>query len=235
VLSWTPRGGATNVPRDTVVRLVLNDYPEPDSVDLGGVIVTTGAFYHGGTFGVDLIDKTVTFRAGGTLRAELGYNVTVQPDLLSLHGCPAVMEQRSFYTSATAAMPPPGRAPLVPFAEVQPIFARSCGGATCHRAAAADLQTSPDGCLDAPAAGLSLCDRQARASLVDVPSRQVSRLDRVKPNDSSRSYLLRKLLPGDTPDRPAPGALGHRDPPEAPLTTDELRAIARWIDAGASR
>jgi hypothetical protein len=91
-----------------------------------------------------------------------------------------------------------------------------------------------DGCLTAPAAGLSLCDREARGALVDVPSRQVSRLDLVKRNDSARSYLLRKLLPGDTDDRPAPGALGHRDPPGAPLPTDDLRLIARWIDTGAN-
>jgi hypothetical protein len=234
VLSWTPPGGASNVPRDTVIRLVFDGYPDPDTVNLGGVIVTTGVFYNGGTYNVDLIEKTITFRAAIALRGLLGYNITVQPGLLSLHGCPAVMEQRSFRTSGTTSMPPPPPAPVVPFAEVQPIFARSCGGSTCHRAVAQDVQTSPDGCLATPAGGLSLCDRQARAALVDVPSRQVSRLDLVKRNDSARSYLLRKLLPGDTVDRPAPGALGHRDPPGAPLTTDELHAIARWIDAGAN-
>jgi hypothetical protein len=59
-------------------------------------------------------------------------------------------------------------------------------------------------------------------------------MDRVKPNDSARSYLLRKLLPGDSDDRPAPGALGHRDPPGAPLTKDQMHVIASWIDTGAN-
>ena len=63
----------------------------------------------------------------------------------------------------------------------------------------------------------------------------MSRLSLVAPHDSARSYLLRKLLPGDTPDRPAPTTLGHRDPPDAPLTTDELRTIAKWIDDGPLR
>ena len=59
--------------------------------------------------------------------------------------------------------------------------------------------------------------------------------DVVAPNDSPRSYLLRKLLPGDTPDMPAPTTLGHRCPPGAPLSRDELHAIAKWIDTGANR
>ena len=230
-MSWTPPAGALDVPRDTVIRLVLDDYPDPDTVGLGGVIITTGVYYHGGTFGVDLIEKAITFRAGGTLRAQLGYNVTVRPGLRSLHGCPAVMEQRSFRTGATSAMPPPAPADPRPLADVLPIFAASCAGGGCHRASPAE---SGDGCLAAPAAGLSLCDAEARAALVDVTSRQVTSMDLVKRNDSSRSDLLRKLLPGDTDDQPAPGALGHRDPPGAPLTKDQLRKIADWIDTGAN-
>jgi hypothetical protein len=231
VKSWNPPAGALDVPRDTVIRLVFDGYPDPDTVGLGGMIITTGVYFHGGRYNVDLVDKAINFRASGTLRAQLGYNVTVRPDLLSLHGCAAVMEQRSFRTGATSAMPPAAPAAPRPLADVLPIFTRSCAGGGCHRAPS---EEPGDGCLAAPAAGLSLCDSQARGALVDVPSRQVSRLDLVKRNDSARSYLLRKLLPGDTDDRPAPGALGHRDPPGAPLTTDELHVIASWIDTGAN-
>ena len=46
--------------------------------------------------------------------------------------------------------------------------------------------------------------------------------------------VLRKLLPGDTPDVPAPTTLGHRCPPGAPLSRDELHAVAKWIDTGAN-
>lgn len=229
VLSWLPFGGSLDVPRDTVIRLALDGYPDPDTIDLGGVIVTTGVFYHGGRYSVDMVEKTISFRATNNLRAQLGYNVTVQPALLSLQGCPAEMAQRSFRTGSTVNGPPPPPPVAVPMAaEVLPLFARTCAGAACHRA--------DDGaCLPAPAGAVSLCDAQAHDALVDVPSRQLSRLDLVEPNDSARSYLLRKLLPGETPDRPAPTTLGHRDPPGAPLSRDELHAIARWIDAGASR
>ena len=247
VLSWTPVNGALDVPRDTIISLTLDAYPEPHTVGLASVIITTGVFYHPGIFGIDMIDKAITFAAAGNLRPDLGYTITVRPALTSLQGCPAVEEQHLFHTSATTALPPPAPAVAVPFAAVQPIFARTCGGATCHRASLADggatdggpadagaSEPMAGGCLSVPAAGLSLCDRDAVTALVGVPSIEVRRLHLVEPNDSARSYLLRKLLPGDTPDRPAPTTLGHRDPPGAPLPVDELRAIARWIDTGAN-
>jgi Bacterial Ig-like domain len=240
VLSWTPLDGALDVPRDTIVSLTLDDYPDPDTVGLGGFILTTGVFYHPGLFGVDLIDKTITYSPQSGLRGDLGYVVSVRPALLSLSGCAAPFAQHSFHTSNTSSMQAPRPIVATPFAAVQPIFARSCAGAACHRApaaassdAGAAADAGGDACLPIPAAGLSLCDRDAVAALVGVPSRQVSRLNLVERDDSSRSYLLRKLLPGATPDRPAPSTVGHRDPPGAPLSEDELRTVARWIDQGA--
>jgi hypothetical protein len=233
VLEWTPRGGSLDVPRDTPVTIRLSDYPEPDTVGTSGFIVTTGVYYHGGTYVTDLVDKTITLFAAGDLRASLGYNMTVRTALRSLRGCAAVEESRSFRTAATTAMPPRTLPVAVPFSAVQPIFANSCAGAECHRAQVGTAQGDRE-CLLRPAAQLSLCDRDAVRALVDVPSRQVPRLRLVSPNDSSRSYLLRKLLPGDTPDRPAPTTLGHRDPPGAPLSRDELHAIAKWIETGAN-
>ena len=47
--------------------------------------------------------------------------------------------------------------------------------------------------------------------------------------------VKRGRLPGATPDVPAPTTLGHRDPPGAPLTDAELRAVATWIDTGPAR
>jgi hypothetical protein len=238
VLEWTPRGGAQDVPRDQPVSVRLSDYPDPDTISTSGFILTTGPFYHPGTYVTDLVDKTITIFPAGNLRASLGYNMTVRTGLVSLSGCVALEEQRSFNTSEMTAFPPRTRPPAVPFAEVQPIFARSCSGAGCHRVEVSDAALAADpgaGCLAQPAALLSLCDRDAVDALVGVPSRQVPRLQLVLQNDSARSYLLRKLLPGATPDQPAPTTLGHRDPPGAPLSRDELHAIARWIDAGANR
>jgi hypothetical protein len=226
-LEWTPRAAETNVPRDTTIRVRFGQYPDPDTVDLGGIIVTTGPFYHPGTIRTDLVDKTITYAPAGGWRADLGYNINIRAGLVSLQGCVAVPEAQSFRT-AVAAPPAAPTPPPTAYAAVQPIFAARCGGAGCHRAPVAE----GGGCLAAPAAGLSLCDAEVMTALVGVPSRQVSSLNLVEPRDSSRSYLLRKLLPGATPDVPAPTTLGHRDPPGDPLSTDDLHLVAQWIDDG---
>ena len=229
-LEWTPTAGAEDVARDTTVRVRFDQYPEPDTVDLGGIIVTTGPFYHPGIIRTDLIDKAITYQPAGGWRPELGYNINVRVGLVSLQGCQAVPEQHSFRTAAAPPMAAPP-VPPTPYAAVQPIFAERCAGAACHRATVAE----GGGCLAAPAAGLSLCDAEAFDALVDVPSRQVVRLNLVEPADSARSYLLRKLLPGDTPEQPAPLTMGHRDPPGAPLSVAEQRVVASWIDGGPLR
>jgi len=50
---------------------------------------------------------------------------------------------------------------------------------------------------------------------------------RVQSHDSSRSYLLRKLLG-------APPTVGHNGPPGGTQTADDLKSLARWIDLGAA-
>jgi hypothetical protein len=226
-VAWTPRSGETGVPRDTTIRVRFDAYPDPNSVDYSGLIVTTGVFFHPGTIRLDLIEKTVTYAPAGVWRPDLGYQISLRPSMRSLQGCPAAPDQRTFRT-ATAAPPPAPPATTTPYSAVQPIFAARCAGAACHRA-------DDGGCLAAPAAGLSLCDAQAVDATLDVPSSQVSDLSLVAPRDSARSYLLRKLLPGATPNQPAPTALGHRDPPGQPLSNEELHTIASWIDDGPLR
>ena len=59
-------------------------------------------------------------------------------------------------------------------------------------------------------------------------------MKRVEPGDASRSYLIRKIVPG--PDGgPVPTTPGHRDPPDAPLADADLRAISDWINGGATQ
>jgi hypothetical protein len=229
VATWQPKDGARDVPLDLPIHLVFDDYPDPDTVDYSGVVLTTGVFFHGGIFTIDLVGKSITLAPSGGLRGDLGYNLNVLPALRSLRSCPAEMKQISFRTGEAFLPKPTPPPPPATFADVQAIFARACGGG-CHRAAA----ESGGGCLEAPAAALSLCDRDAFSALVATPSRQLPRLDLVAAGDSARSYLLRKLLPGATSDVPAPTTLGHRDPPGAPLDDADLRAVASWIDDGAS-
>jgi hypothetical protein len=226
-LHFQPSGGEEDVPRNEPVQVRFDQYPDPDSATLGGLIVMTGPFYHPGEIHLDLIEKTITYAPAGGWRPALGYSIDVRAGLVSLQGCAALPEQRVFRSASAAPAPAPPATPT-PYSAVQPIFASRCAGAACHRATA----DQGGGCLTTPAAGLSLCDADALSALVNVPSSQVTRLHLVEPLDSSRSYLLRKLLPGDTPDRPAPTTLGHRDPPGDPLSNAELHAVASWIDDG---
>lgn len=231
-VSWNPRSMAQNVPTNAAVKVTFADYPDPETVNASSLLLTTGIFWHTGIYRVDLLTKTVLFRAPTPLRPDLEYTVTVFPPLRSLQGCGTSLQQRSFRTGEQPTPDPP-EPPATPLSAVLPIFAASCSGSGCHRAGA-DAPTA-DGCLEAPAKGLSLCDTQAYDALVGVPSREVSRLRLVAPHDSSRSFLMRKLLSPDPSGPPVPTTPGHRDPPGSALDETALRTISNWIDTGAVR
>jgi hypothetical protein len=230
-IAWTPLGDSVDVPSDVVIKIRFSDYPDPDGVRSGALLLTTGFFWVPGTYGVELIDKQVTLRPWRQLVSQLGYTIHLGPAIGSLAGCPGTTAQRQFRTGdGPAGIPEP---PTATMAAVQEIFDRRCGGSGCHL----DATQAPAeaGCLAAPAAGLSLCAPQAWAGLVQVPSRQTDALPLVDAGDSARSYLLRKLLPATADDGPVAGVVGQREPPGPPLPQDELRTVAAWIDSGAPR
>jgi hypothetical protein len=224
VTSWAPPMPADGgVPTDTLVRATFSDYPDPDTVGLSSMSLTSGVYRVPELYRVDLAVKGVVMAPDSTLTPQLGYAANVSPGLTSLAGCGVMFTQYVFTTGAGPAnLPIP---PVPPFTEVQAIFGASCAGG-CHADATG-------GCLAAPAGGLSLCAGEARGALVDVPSREVSSLELVAPRDASRSYLLRKLLPATTGGGPVPGTLGQREPPGAPLSPEQLETISAWIDGGA--
>ena len=182
-----------------------------------------------GSYGTDMIAKTAVMRPISRLTPGLGYSLHLRPALSSLAGCPGTSEEIEFITGDG----PSGDTPQPPatFDSVQRILGARCAGAGCHLAAG----DAGDGCLAAPAAGLSLCAPEAWDQLVAVPSRQDSQLQLVEAGDSARSYLLRKLLPAKPSGGPIAGVYGQREPPGEPLLEDQLRAIATWIDGGALR
>ncbi len=103
------------------------------------------------------------------------------------------------------------------FPEIQEqIFDQRCAP-QCHSGGAASK-------------GLALEPGRSLQSLVDVPSVEVPGLMRVAPGDSANSYLMVKLQPFDG------RRLGSRMPRTGPpyLSGPQLRALAQWIDAGAS-
>lgn len=238
-----PAPEATDVPGDVTVALTFSDFPDPDTIDVSTVTLFTGFYYHTGTYWVDLVDRRALYRPTGTLAADLGYTLVVQPQIRSLRGCklqpppPLASGARPstynfhFQIAASGASAPPSPPPPAPasYEQVIDTFARHCAGSSCHLDTA-DGQTTRDAtsCLPAETAGgrLSLCFRDARNDLVGGPSVQIARLVRVAARDSSRSYLLRKLIG-------APPVVGHLGVPGDLLSQEELRQIQSWIDTGA--
>jgi hypothetical protein len=228
LVSSSPADQAQGVPVDAPVSLTFSDFPAPDTVDLGSVILSSGVQTRLGTFEVDLLTRSIRFRTRNWLNPDLTYLLTVFPTVRSLTGCPAEALQLRFHTSEGPTDPPPPTPEVPTFAEVLPIFAARCAGAACHR------QTPEEGggCLPAPPKGLSLCDEDAWSALVDADATEISGMKRVVAGDASRSFLLRKLVAGDG-GGPVPTTPGHRDPPGLPLDDSALRLISDWIDGGA--
>jgi len=227
VVSSTPPDGARDLPTDGSIGLDMSDFPDPDSVRLDTVLLSSGVYTRLGGFVVDFITQSIRFTPRNPLQANLTYEVTVAPTVRSLTGCTAETDQRTFATGPGPADPPLPPPAVPAWSAILPILAARCGGGQCHR-------PDPDdgSCLDAPAQGLSLCDRDAYVALVSAEATELAGMKRVQPGDASRSYLIRKIVPG--PDGgPAPSTPGHRDPPDAPLAGSELRAISDWINGGA--
>ena len=240
-----PAPNAVDVPGDVVLSLTFNDFPNPDTIDAGTMVLFTGFYYHTGTYWVDLVDRRALYRPSGWLMPDLGYTLVVRPQIRSLRGCkleaPAALPggtRPDLYTfrftiaaPGTGVPPSPPEPPPPPatYGEVVELFAQHCAGSACHLdTSEGKTSADPASCLPEVIAGgrLSLCARDARQDLVGVPSRQIARLVRVAPQDSSRSYLLRKLIG-------APPVVGHLGVPGDQLSQHELRRVQSWIDTGA--
>lgn len=227
VVSSTPPDGYSGQPTDGSIRLDMSDFPDPDSVRLDTVLLSSGLYTRLGGFFVDFITQSIQFAPRNQLQSNLTYLITVMPSVRSLTGCIAKSDQRSFATGAGPADPPVPPPEIPAWSAILPILADRCAGASCHRPAPDD-----GSCLDAPAQGLSLCDRDAYAALVYADATELQGMKRVLPGDASRSYLIRKIVPGPK-GGPVPTTPGHRDPPDAPLAETDLRAISDWINGGA--
>ena len=60
------------------------------------------------------------------------------------------------------------------------------------------------------------------AAVVNAPSREIPSLKIIDTGDPEKSYLLKKVR-GDA------GTIGKPMPPENPLTSEEIEALAAWI------
>ena len=102
-------------------------------------------------------------------------------------------------------------------ADVQPILTATCALSGCHAGSN-------------PEEGLSLSAGQTFANVVNIPSRQLPRLNIVTPERPDSSYLVLKL----TGMHLGVGGSGERMPKGGtPLSMNQLGIIGRWILNGA--
>ena len=235
-----PPSDSTGVPPNVVPIVTFSDFPNPDTITVSTIALYTGFFYHTGRYWVELVERRALFQPSGDLAPGLGYTLVLRPGIRSLRGCRledpptgADGEPSDIYAFRfRIAEPGTPRAPTpvsstANYGQVIDLFAAHCAGSTCHLDRD-QPPNQPEACLASAAGKLSLCGRDAYDSLVGVPSTQVTRLARVAPRDSSRSYLLRKLIG-------APPVVGHAGVPQDDLSRDDLHIIESWIDTGATR
>ena len=141
-VSWFPAGNANDAPTNPVISVGFNDYPDPDTVDSDGLMLTTAVYWIPGVYRVDLVGRAVTFQAWSNLISESGYMVHLNPALRSLGGCPAIQAQRQFRTGRSRTTQPAPE--VVTLADVQAIFTAHCAGG-CHAAATPDAASMPGG------------------------------------------------------------------------------------------
>jgi hypothetical protein len=211
VVDVSPPNNAVAVPRYAVPSLTFSGDLDPDSLT-GVMELRTGYFAYPGQIHYDIVDRVLSFdpiRLDGSIRYH--FNFLGALDLL---GRPVLPFGSLFFTGPEFGHRPAAPPRVVFSREIQPIFGARCALAGCH------LDSTPG------AFSLGTTD-QSLASLVSVWSPESMRT-LVSAGDASHSYLMWKLLGLD------PLIYGVRMPENAPpLSHDELKLIARWIDEGA--
>lgn len=106
--------------------------------------------------------------------------------------------------------------PTVSFATVDAIFTANCATSGCHDASASG--------------GMDLVTAGAWLEIVNVPSEDVSTMDRVEPGDTDNSYLYRKIKGTQL----LAGGSGAKMPLGGSLSTTDQGLIETWIVEGGT-
>ena len=214
VLSTAPDDRSENVPISVVPRIVFDRPLDPTTVNADAFRLHSGALTPGGTLRYSLVDRSLTFTPGVTLRPRLAYAARLAPGVRGIDGSePGGPVEIVFVTGSDDRGRPP--APPDPsFAEdILPLVSSHCGA--CH---------APP----SPAGGLALASADDLIAAAARPSSQWLGWAILTAGSPERSYLLYKVMD-------SPGLIGRRMPPDEPLTLDEARRLERWISLGAGR
>lgn len=209
-----PDNGQRDVPVSVVPSLTFAVPLDPATVGPDTLRLWSGGLEPGGTVSWSVVDRTITFLPGATLRARLAYAARLAPDARGIDGSVPEEPVELVFVTGNADFGRPA-APVAPsFADdIVPLVTSHC--AACHGG-------------ERPAAGLPLDTPEALVGTAVHASSEWLGWAVVRAGSPERSYLLYKVTG-------APGLVGSRMPPEAPLMRDEAWALERWIALGAVR
>lgn len=202
------------MPVSVVPSLTFEVPLDPATFGPGSFRLASGELVPGGTASYSVVDRTIAFTPGVNLRARLAYAAQLEGGVRGIDGSAPVEPVEVVFVTGSDDL---GRLPSPPdpgFDEdVLPLVASRC--ATCHGA-------------ERPAGGLPLATAEDLLETVSRASGEWIGWTIVVAGSPERSYLLYKVTD-------APGLVGRRMPPEAPLMRDEAATLERWIVLGARR
>jgi hypothetical protein len=232
---------------NALIRIVCDDYPDPDAVAFGTVLLRSGRVNLDADLRVDLPGRAILLQPRAPLEPQTSYEVFVAPQVRALDGREVGgAGATAQLTVGTTLAPPPQKPARVTWNDQVQGLLMDCAP-FCH--APEDASGRPR----APARQLDFTRSPDDPifGLIGVLSVGLSGtpypLARVVPGDSARSALLRKVLGGDrrlaSEDAPYPEMrvdgrrmplpLNDGDPPPPPLRDDQVRLLQQWIDDGA--
>jgi hypothetical protein len=250
--------------RDAVLHVVIDDdYPDPEIVVFGQLLLQSGTATFDVDMKVSLVDRAIFVQPRSLLAPNTQYELVIDQHFRTLSGR-TMGQSMSFTLSvgdqlAPSPSPSPTPVPYTWYDNIFPLFKINGCSTACHL---------PDSCTPGvkrnPTSDFSIvaAPDDPVLGLINVPSElmkgEARPLLRVKPGDSANSLLLRKLLGGDphagrASGEPVPDNLavpGRRMPlyeiacstgPNDTLPPPEqyyfdakgLREVQNWIDQGA--
>ncbi|MBI5487928.1 MAG: Ig-like domain-containing protein [Deltaproteobacteria bacterium] len=214
VLSTTPDEGAENVPISVVPRVVLDRPLDPTTVDADAFRLYSGDLVPGGAVAYSVVDRSLTFTPGVTLRTRLAYAARLADGVRGIDGSAPVSPVELVFVTGSDDRGRPAPPPDPTFdGEILPLVTARCS--SCH---------APP----APAGGLSLASADDILRAAATTSSEWLGWAVVAAGSPARSYLLYKVTG-------SPGLVGRQMPPGEPLALDDARKLERWIAMGAGR
>ncbi|MBI5502363.1 MAG: Ig-like domain-containing protein [Deltaproteobacteria bacterium] len=214
MLSTTPDEGAENVPVSVVPRVVFDRPLDPATIDADAFRLHSGDLVPGGTVRYSLVDRSLTFTPGVTLRSSLAYAARLGEDVRGIDGSSPSRPVEVVFVTGSDDRGRPAPPPDPSFDDdILPLVLARCS--SCH---------APP----APAAGLPLASADDLLRAAGSTSAQWLGWTILAAGSPERSYLLYKVTG-------TPGLVGRQMPPGESLALDDVRKLERWIAMGAGR